>query len=180
VKTWARAVDVSRPFTAILAAMLLATIPAFAQKSEFPPSVITNQDKIDWLTAELDSVERAVESEAAKPRQQQSEAAYRASILKAYDIVTLARTLAGGLPATEVRGVQVMQKANAALARLLNSELKIGMTAEQVRQIRGKPTGISETTTATGVREQWEYGGTVLLFENGKLVEIRQIVKQTE
>jgi hypothetical protein len=71
----------------------------------------------------------------------------------------------------------VAGKATAGLARLLNSKLKIGMPAEQVRQIRGRPMQIAEVTTAAGVREQWEYGGTVLLFENGKLIEIRQIVR---
>jgi hypothetical protein len=56
--------------------------------------------------------------------------------------------------------------------------LKIGMSAEQVRQIRGEPSGISEMTTAVGVRQQWQYGATVLLFNNGKLVEIRQMLNE--
>jgi hypothetical protein len=157
-----------------LAAMLLAP-SAFAL--DFPSSAITNQDKIDWLTAELDGAERAIEAETAKPRPQQIEASYHAAIVKSVDVVALSRTLAGGLPSIEARGAKVVEKAASGLDRLLNSKLKIGMPAEQVRQIRGRPKQIAEVTTAAGVREQWDYGGTALLFDNGKLVEIRQIVK---
>jgi hypothetical protein len=55
-----------------------------------------------------------------------------------------------------------------------HSKLKIGMAADQVREIRRRPARISEVTTAAGVREQWEYGSTIPFFDNGKLVEIRQ------
>jgi hypothetical protein len=112
-----------------LAAMLLAP-PAFAL--DFPSSAITNQDKIDWLTAELDGAERAIEAETGKPRPQQIEAAYHAAIVKSVDVVALSRTLAGGLPSIEARGAKVVEKAAAGLDRLLNSKLKIGMPAEQV------------------------------------------------
>jgi hypothetical protein len=156
---------------------VLVALPASAQKLDFPSSVITNQEKIDWLTVELDSAERAALSEMAKPRPQQSESAYRTALVKLLGIVTLSRTLAGGLPSVEARGLAVMEVATAELDRLLNSKLKIGMPAEQVRQIRGRPKQITEVTTAAGVREHWEYGGTVLLLDNGKLVEIGQVLK---
>jgi hypothetical protein len=157
--------------------ILLAALPASAQKPDFPSPVITNQDKIVWLTAEVDAVERAIESETAKPRQQQSEAAYRAAAVKLIDLVKLSGTVAGGVPSVEARATKVMQKATAGLSRLLNSRLKIGMPAEEVRQIRGRPSQVTEVTTAGGVREQWEYSGTTLSFDDGKLVEIRQFLK---
>jgi hypothetical protein len=90
------------------------------------------------------------------------------------NVVALSRTLPGGLPRTEAQAQRVMNKAAEGVARLLNSKLKIGMATDHVRQIRGRPTRVSEITSAAGVREQWEYAGTTLSFENGKLVEIRQ------
>jgi hypothetical protein len=160
---------------ALAAMLLLAPLPAFAL--DFPSSAITNQDKIDWLTAELDGVERTIEAETAKPRPQQSEAAYRVAIVKSVDVVALSRTLDGGLPSIEARSAKAAERAAAGLARLLNSKLRIGMPVEQVREIRGRPAQIAEVTTAAGVREQWEYSGTVLSFENGKLIEIKQILR---
>jgi hypothetical protein len=157
------------------ALVVMVLVASSTAEPEFPPSVITNQDKIEWLAAEVDGAERALDSHMAKPLPEQNEYAYRAAILKSANVVLLSRTLAGGVPPVEARAQKVMDKASDGLARLLNSKLKIGMAADQVREIRGRPARISEVTTAAGVREQWEYDGTVLSFDNGKLVEIRQI-----
>lgn len=53
---------------------------------------------------------------------------------------------------------------------LTNKEVRIGMTAEQVIRLCGKPNRINESVDARGKSEQWVYGsGTYLFFENGIL-----------
>jgi hypothetical protein len=144
----------------------------------FPPSTVTTQDKIDWLTAEADLAAQAVDAEAEKPLPQQREALYRATLACGADLIRLIRTITGRLPRLEARVNETMTRAIGGLERIANGRLKLGMSAEQVRQIRGEPSGISEMMTAVGVRQQWHYGATVLLFNNGKLVEIRQMLNE--
>jgi len=144
----------------------------------FPPSAVTTQDKIDWLTAEADLAAQAVDAEAEKPLPQQHEALYRATLACGADLIRLINTITGRLPRLEARVNETMTRAIGGLERIANGRLKLGMSAEQVRQIRGEPSGISEMTTAVGVRQQWQYGATVLLFNNGKLVEIRQMLNE--
>jgi hypothetical protein len=144
----------------------------------FPPSAVTTQDKIDWLTAEADLAAQAVDAEAEKPLPQQREALYRATLACGADLIRLINTLAERLPRLEARVNETMTRTIGGLERIANGRLTIGMSAEQVRQIRGEPSGISEMTTAVGVRQQWQYGATVLLFNNGELVEIRQMLNQ--
>jgi hypothetical protein len=53
---------------------------------------------------------------------------------------------------------------------LTNKEVRIGMTAEQVTRLCGKPNRINETVDARAKSEQWIYGsGIYLHFENGIL-----------
>jgi len=53
---------------------------------------------------------------------------------------------------------------------LTNKEVRIGMTAEQVIRLCGKPDRINESVSARGKSEQWVYGsGIYLYFENGIL-----------
>ena len=53
---------------------------------------------------------------------------------------------------------------------LTNKEVRIGMTAEQVIRLCGKPNRINESVNARGKTEQWVYGsGIYLHFENGIL-----------
>lgn len=53
---------------------------------------------------------------------------------------------------------------------LTNNEVRIGMTAEQVIRICGKPNRINESVNARGKSEQWVYESeTYLYFENGIL-----------
>ena len=144
----------------------------------FPPSAVTTQDKIDWLTAEADLAAQAVDAEAEKPLPQQREALYRATLACGADLIRLINTLAERLPRLEARVNETMTRTIGGLERIANGRLTIGMSSEQVRQIRGEPSGISEMTTAVGVRQQWQYGATVLLFNNGKLVEIRQMLNE--
>jgi hypothetical protein len=144
----------------------------------FPPSAVTTQDKIDWLTAEADLAAQAVDAEAEKPLPQQRETLYRATLACGADLIRLINTIAERLPRLEARVNETMTRTIGGLERIANGRLKIGMSAEQVRQIRGEPSGISEMTTAVGVRQQWQYGATVLLFNNGKLVEIRQMLNE--
>jgi hypothetical protein len=168
----------ARRASLVIVLLLLALVgTASAEKPSFPPSVITNQDKIDWLTAEVDRVAREIDAEIAKPLPRQSETTYREALTSLAELLSGSQTLAGGLPAVEARAVEVAAKAAAGFARLANSKLKIGMTADQVRQIRGEPPRVSEVTTAAGIRQQWRYGTTVLSFDNGKLIEIQQTLK---
>ena len=142
----------------------------------FPPSAVTTQDKIDWLTAEADLAAQAVDAEAEKPLPQQREAVYRATLARGADLNRLINTIAGRFPRLEARVSETLTKAIGGLERIANGRLKIGMSSEQVRQIRGEPSSISEMTTAAGLRQQWRYGATVLSFDNGKLVEIRRML----
>jgi len=53
---------------------------------------------------------------------------------------------------------------------LTNKEVRIGITAEQVIRLCGKPDRINESVTARSRSEQWVYGsGIYLYFENGIL-----------
>jgi hypothetical protein len=137
-----------------------------------PPSVVLNQDKIDWLTAETDSAAQAVDGEAERPLTQQREALYRDMLARGAELIRVINTIEGRLPRLKARVNEMMTKANAALERIANGKLQIGMSTEQVREVRGGPSRVSLITTATGVRQQWHYGMTVLSFDDGNLVEI--------
>ncbi len=53
---------------------------------------------------------------------------------------------------------------------LTNKEVRIGMTAEQVIRLCGKPNRINESVNARGKSEQWVYGpGIYMHFDNGIL-----------
>jgi hypothetical protein len=160
-------------FSTALAAVILAVHggPVTLAHGETPPAVIL-QDKIDWLTAEADSAAHAVDAEAERPLTQQREALYRDMLARGPELIRVINTIEGRLPRLKARVNETMTKANAALERIANGKLQIGMSAEQVRESRGGPSRISLVTTATGVREQWHYGMTVLSFDDGNLVEI--------
>jgi len=167
-----------------LAAVVLAvhgagSSVAHGETPTFPPSIVTTQGKIDWISAEADSAADAVEAEAERPLWQQREAAYRALRARGADLLRLIDTITEGSPTLETRVAKLrarvnetVTRANAGLERIANRRLHIGMTPDQVRQIRGEPSHISQITTATGVRERWHYDMSVLSFEDGKLVEI--------
>jgi hypothetical protein len=65
-----------------------------------------------------------------------------------------------------------LTEARAGVERIANGRLQIGMSTEQVREIRGEPSRVVLTTTAGGVRQHWHYGMTRLSFDGGRLVEI--------
>lgn len=150
---------------------------AAAQGPSFPDSVITNQDKMDWLTTQVDAVAHSVEAEAEKQVPDQREVVYRAALARAVELNRLLETIPGRLPRLEGRVNETIAHAVTGLERIENERLVIGMTAQEVREIRGEPAHVDEVTTPAGVREQWRYGRTILSFENGKLVEIRQTLK---
>ncbi len=59
---------------------------------------------------------------------------------------------------------------NAACNSIAAKEIRVGMTAEQVRASWGKPSRINERVTQHAQSEQWVYsGGTYLYFDDGKL-----------
>lgn len=160
-----------------LVLVLVTPILAVAQTAPFPPSVVTNQEKLDWLTTEADAAAQAVDAEAERPVTEQRDAVYGAALTRSTELLRLSETIPGRLPRLENRLNETITKALLGLERLENERLVIGMTTQEVRQIRGEPSHISETTTTAGVRELWRYGRTVLSFDNGKLVEIRQTLK---
>jgi hypothetical protein len=58
---------------------------------------------------------------------------------------------------------------------VLDRQIRIGMTSEQVQVSRGKPASIHETIRASGTSEHWRYGDDqVLYFENGILTTIQR------
>jgi hypothetical protein len=149
---------------------------AWAETLSFPPSVVTNQDKLDWLTAETDRAAQAVDAEAQRPMAEQREAVYRATLERAEALMRLINSLDGRFPRLEGRVSETLTHATAGVERIANGRLMIGMTTDQVREIRGEPSGISDLPTASGPRQRWQYGATLLLFDQGKLVEIRQML----
>jgi hypothetical protein len=88
----------------------------------------------------------------------------------------LVNSVDGRFPRLEGRVSEILTHATAGVERIVNGRLVIGMTTDQVREIRGEPSGTSEIATASGLRQRWQYGATVLLFADGKLVEIRQML----
>jgi hypothetical protein len=148
-----------------------ADVPAF------PVSAVTIQDKIDWLTAEADAAAHAVDAEAEKPWAEQRESIYRGVLTRGAHLVRLLNTLGGRFPRLHGRVNEVMTSAAAGIERIANGRLKIGMTTEQVREIRGEPSSISDTSSDEGSQLHWRYGATVLVFEHGTLIEIHQMLK---
>jgi hypothetical protein len=140
----------------------------------FPATAITTQQKLDWLTTETDRADHAVDAEAERPLAQQREAVYRSVLTRGGDLLQLIKTLSDHLPRLEGRVNEIITKAKAGLDRIANAPLRIGMDTADVRRIRGEPNRVTEVKSAAGTREQWHYGSTVLSFDNGKLVEIRQ------
>jgi hypothetical protein len=149
---------------------------AWADTLVFPPSVVTTQDKLDWLTAETDRAAHTVDAEAERPPAEQREAVYRATLERTEALMRLLNSVDARFPRLEGRLSEVLTHATAGVERIANGRLAIGMTTDQVREIRGEPSGISELATASGLRLRWQYGATVLLFDQGKLVEIRQML----
>jgi hypothetical protein len=148
-----------------------ADVPAF------PVSAVTIHDKIDWLTTEADAAAHAVDAEAEKPLAEQRESIYRGVLTRGAHLVRLLNTLEGRFPRLAGRVNEVMTSAAAGIERIANGRLKIGMTTEQVREIRGEPSSTSDASSEEGPRQQWRYGATVLVFENGTLIEIHQMLK---
>ena len=145
---------------------------AHGELAAFPPSLTTEQDRIDWLAAEADEAARAVEVEAQKPLPQQREALYRDVLARGADLLRLVGTIAGRASRLRARVDTTLTEARAGLERIANGQLRIGMSTEQVRGIRGEPSRIALTTTAGGVRQHWHYGMTRLSFDDGYLVEV--------
>jgi hypothetical protein len=168
---------------ALIALVLVLVAPAgrpsgtaWAETLTFPPSVVTTQDKLDWLTVQADRAAQAVDAEAQRPLAEQREAVYRATLERAEALMRLVNSADGRLPRLEGRLSEILTHATAGVERIVNARLAIGMTTDQVREIRGEPSRISDLPTASGLRQRWQYGATVLLFDRGKLVEIRQML----
>jgi hypothetical protein len=67
------------------------------------------------------------------------------------------------------------RKAQAEAAHKAKGGVRVGMTkAEVLKSNWGKPESVNKTTNASGVREQWVYGGrNYLYFRNGILTSIQ-------
>jgi hypothetical protein len=152
--------------------LMSARIVGAQPSPAFPPSVTTDQERIDWLAAEVDVLVEAVDAEAEKPLTQQREAVFGGVLARGVDLGRLADAIPGRSSRLRARLNEAMTRARAGLERIANGRLRIGMTAEQVREIRGEPARRSLAATATGVRQRWHYEMTVLSFEDGNLAEI--------
>jgi hypothetical protein len=168
------------PRQALLALVVFLAAPAastaWADTLVFPPSAVTAQDKLDWLAGQADRVAQTVDAEAERPLPAQREAVYLGALDRVEALMRLINSVDGRFPRLEGRLSEVLTHATAGVERIANGRLVIGMTTDQVREIRGEPSGISELATASGLRERWQYGSTVLLFDRSKLVEIRQML----
>jgi hypothetical protein len=51
--------------------------------------------------------------------------------------------------------------------RIDQNKIAVGMTADQVRLSWGKPRSINSTIVASGMREQWVYGGDYVYLDDG-------------
>lgn len=157
---------------ALFVALHGADAMAHGEMLAFPPSLTTEQERIDWLTAEADQAAQAVELEAEKPLPQQRESLYRDVLARGADLLRLVDSMAGRASRLKGRVDTILTEARAGLERIANGRLRIGMSTEEVRAIRGAPSRISLMTTASGVRQHWHYGMTRLSFDGDHLVEI--------
>jgi len=58
---------------------------------------------------------------------------------------------------------------------VLEKQIEIGMTSDQVTAAWGRPESVNETITATSRQEQWKYPGpTYLYFNNGTLTTVQR------
>jgi len=60
---------------------------------------------------------------------------------------------------------------------IANNRVRLGMTADQVRESWGKPEDVNRTVTRWGTHEQWIYGpsleATYLYFDGGVLTSVQ-------
>lgn len=172
-------IDGAVALSVILVLQLVASVGATLEQQSpetlaFPATAVTTQQKLDWLTTETDRADHVIDAEAERPLAEQREVVYRSVLTRGGDLLRLIKTLSEHLPRLEGRVNETITKAKAGLDRVANAPLKIGMDAAEVRRIRGEPDRVTEARSAAGTREQWRYGSTVLSFDNGRLVEIRQ------
>ena len=164
-------------FNLALAALVVAVHgvePGHArgQPPALAPPPVTRQDELDRLAAEADAAARAVEAETEKPLPEQREVFYRDMLARSADLLRSIDAVVGRTPRLTRQVSAAMTEARAGLERIANGGLRIGMSAEEVRAIRGEPSAVSDATTAGGVQQQWHYGPTRLSFDGGTLVAI--------
>src|SRR5215470_3778804 len=81
-----------------------------AERGAFPPSAVTMQDKLDWLTLEADAATQAAEAEADKPLAQQRAARYRTVLERGRQLTRLINTLDGRFPRLEAQVNDMMSR----------------------------------------------------------------------
>jgi superfamily II DNA or RNA helicase len=70
--------------------------------------------------------------------------------------------------------VQELIAADEAQELIAARKIRLGMTADQVRQSWGKPEDINRSVTRWGVSEQWVYEANYLYFDDGILTTIQE------
>src|SRR5262249_31771947 len=120
-----------------LVLVLVAATLAVAQTPSFPCSALSDQDKIDWLTAETDATEHVIDAEPDERRALDREAVSPAARVRVAELARLTGAIPRRPPRLERRVSETFAKAIGGLERIANRGLAIGMTAEQVRQLRG-------------------------------------------
>lgn len=139
--------------------------------SGFPQELTTDEAKIAWLAAKAEEAKQAIVAEEVKPLRQQNVGLYREIDKYAGTLIQLMSGIAGNFPRLAWDLEELKSLANRALERILNDKLEIGMTTDQVREIRGEP---SRKRTKDFGEVEWHYAKTVLSFKGGKLSQKAQ------
>jgi hypothetical protein len=147
----------------VFALALVTVAPALAQ--QFPEAVLTNQDKINWLHAEMEKI---------RADAQQGRVAGQ-TLTRVANLSALVDTLPGGDRSLQTQLAALYDTVLVGIAK----KLKIGSIPQQVIVAIGPAHRVVEVTTAAGTEEEWSYGRAAgnrvtLVFENGKLTKIRR------
>ncbi len=108
----------------------------------------------------IDAEKRVAEKQAASEKAQAEQAEADAIAWKA--------SPAGKLCASHVDWSKTM------CDRVVNKEIALGMTKEQVKLSIGNPERVNKTTTANVAHEQWIYGDDYVYFDGGVVTGVQQ------
>lgn len=142
--------------------------------SDVAPPPAPKLTKEDACTIGIADVIKAAKGDLAANRPD-----YAVSALEACEKLTKDPAAISLLKEARVAVSKAMQRdkqtAAAEKARKKREGVSVGMSEQDVRDSSwGPPASINRTTTASGTREQWVYGGrNYLYFENGRLTSIQ-------
>ncbi|MGN6831098.1 zinc-ribbon domain-containing protein [Paucibacter sp. M5-1] len=150
-----------------------------ATQAKAPPAVVAPPPAPKLTKEEACTIGIADVIKEAKDDLAANRPNYAVNVLEACEKLTkdpAAISLLKEARAAVVKAVQRdKQIAAAERARKKKEGVSIGMSEQDVRDSSwGRPESINRTTSASGTREQWVYGGrNYLYFENGRLTSIQ-------